>query len=282
MRELPTSPHDNLSPLDRRRFKEKRALGELNSYVPWVKVDELPSNRDRGSKRYFINGRTTGRLHHLFSNGEAALFHLFNYMKHVVDIREQFPLLPQSATVDLAERLNIDHPHEGAHPMVLTVDFLLTIEVQGKRSLRAVSFKQAADLSVNKVHTLRRQELERRFFADHGLEGQAVPWSLTTEKELPVVLLQNLSRLDPDSTKITALTADLRRYIEDRLAQKWTPYLPQVDLARQTDLELSLPPGTAMAMLQTLILSGDWQVDLQTQDYHVNRPLPHLKLRTTR
>ena len=166
--------------------------------------------------------------------------------------------------------------------MVLTLDFLLTIELHGERSLRAVSFKQATDLGINKIQTLRRQELERRFFADHGLEGQAVPWALITERELPLILLQNLSRLDPDSSKLTVLTTEMRREIEDQLARQWNPHLTQVDLTGRIDLELKLAPGTALAVLQTLILCGDWLVDLQTQEYHVNRPLPHREFRANR
>lgn len=61
---------------------------------------------------------------------ERNYYYLTEYSDFVVDIREQFPLLPLEETIVIAYELGIKHPidpkkHE---PIVVTTDFLLTVD----------------------------------------------------------------------------------------------------------------------------------------------------------
>lgn len=61
---------------------------------------------------------------------ERNHFYLTEYSDFVVDIREQFPLLPLEETIVIADELGIKHPTDpkANEPIVMTTDFLLTMD----------------------------------------------------------------------------------------------------------------------------------------------------------
>ncbi len=94
-------------------------------YRPWIEVMHLPS---RGLVCR-VRGLTTGRVHHLLSQMETMYWYALDWAPSVVDIREQFPLLPIEDTLRIAERLGYRHPRhpQTRRPIVMTTDFLVTI-----------------------------------------------------------------------------------------------------------------------------------------------------------
>lgn len=80
------------------------------------------------------------------SDNESCFFLMADYASDMVDIREQFPLFPESATQRVASSLGVRHPNypRSRTPIVMTTDFLLTkIDKSGKRYLIAFSIKSA-------------------------------------------------------------------------------------------------------------------------------------------
>ncbi len=61
---------------------------------------------------------------------ERNYFYLTEFSDVILDIREQFPLLPQEETIVIAEELGIKHPADPktGDPIVMTTDFLLTVD----------------------------------------------------------------------------------------------------------------------------------------------------------
>lgn len=57
-----------------------------------------------------IKGWKTGRVHHLLSKLETEYFYVLEWSNIVSDIREQYPLLPITETLEIAEQLGILHP----------------------------------------------------------------------------------------------------------------------------------------------------------------------------
>src|SRR5712692_6447858 len=82
-----------------RRIKEGRGQGRGKDYKPWLTVQDVPSI----GLATRILGWKTGRVHHLFSKLELADFLTEDWAKQVVDIREQYPLLPLSETLSIAQ-----------------------------------------------------------------------------------------------------------------------------------------------------------------------------------
>ena len=76
-------------------------------------------------------------MHHLLSDLERDYFYMLEFSDCVLDIREQFPLLSQETTLEIADELRIKHPidTETKFPIVLTTDFLLIIRRDGETVL---------------------------------------------------------------------------------------------------------------------------------------------------
>src|SRR5258708_39864872 len=86
--------------------KAGRGQGEYEKYQCWIRVQEISS---RGSsKRY--PGKKIKRNYHALSLLESRLILYLEFDPRVLDIREQFPLLPIEDTLYVAEWLGIKHP----------------------------------------------------------------------------------------------------------------------------------------------------------------------------
>lgn len=75
-------------------IKEGRGQGHGSDYKPWINIQDVPS-LGRVSR---IKGIKTNRQHEFLSDLERNFFYLLEYSNNVVDIREQFPLLPLEET----------------------------------------------------------------------------------------------------------------------------------------------------------------------------------------
>lgn len=185
MRRSPVTPDDI------KRWKSQGlGQGEGAAYRPWIDVRTF-STKGRASR---APGLTTGRSHHLLSDSEDKFFLLADYAADTIDIREQFPLLPEESTQQIARELKIPHPHyhNSVTPLVMTTDFLLTIDNGGgTRSHLAVSVKKAEAIrGPHRKRTLAKLEIERRYWLARG-----VPWQLVTGQDLDETIVANLDWL---------------------------------------------------------------------------------------
>ncbi len=123
----------------KRRLKEGRGNGRGMDYKPWLRVQDVPS-QGLASR---VPGITTGREHHLLSNLEYDCFLVLDWEESIVDIREQYPLLPLEETLALAEEIGIRHPtYPGSDdPVVCTTDFLITIRRRNRVVDEAIAVK---------------------------------------------------------------------------------------------------------------------------------------------
>lgn len=169
----------------KRLQKEKRGQGHGIDYKPFLTVRDVPSN-GRVHRRPAI---THNRIVHLLSDLELAVFLCFDWSQSVTDIREQFPLNPES-TIDIARRYGIKHPAYKGVLQVMSSDFLLDLKINGQFFNQAVSVKYAQDLEDER--TLEKQEIERLFW-----EGEGVDWFLFTEQDVPVTSVKNIRWLVP-------------------------------------------------------------------------------------
>src|SRR5437868_15246520 len=101
-----------------RRIKEGRGQGKGAHYKPWLTIQDVPSL----GLATRILGWKTGRVHHLLSKLELTDFYTQDWAKRVIDIREQYPLLPLSETLAIAQACGIRYPTVPGtkQPVVLT------------------------------------------------------------------------------------------------------------------------------------------------------------------
>jgi len=78
-----------------KRIKAGFGQGQGPEYKPWLTVQSF-SSRGYATR---VRGRKTGREHHVMSNLELDFFHVLEWSLRVLDIREQYALLPVDETL---------------------------------------------------------------------------------------------------------------------------------------------------------------------------------------
>ncbi|SKA58720.1 TnsA endonuclease N terminal [Enterovibrio nigricans DSM 22720] len=166
-----------------RALKGKYGIGEGSSYKPWLRIQDVKSK----GKRSLIYGRKTQRDHHMMSSIESEHFYLAEFSNSVLDIREQFPLLPLNFTQKIAKVLGIEHPKhpETKEPIIMTTDQLLTIDSPQGKIYHAVSVKPEEDSGNRRV--LEKVDIERVCW-----ELLGVKFSYFTGNEITRVQSDNL------------------------------------------------------------------------------------------
>ena len=106
--------------------------GEGVNYHPFFKVLDVPSC----GRSHIFPGLKTSRNHVYFTDLEYAAHIWAEYSRGVVDIREQYALLPREETQEIAKELKIKHsiyPYTNI-PIVMTSDLVLTRKQRNSQS----------------------------------------------------------------------------------------------------------------------------------------------------
>jgi len=167
-----------------RALQGKYGLGEGVGYKPWLRVQDVKSHGGRSQ----IYGRKTARTHHFFSSIEREFFYIAEFSDSVVDIREQFPLLPLNVSQKIARTINVEHPvhPKTKEPIIITTDFLLTLKTDRGIKYLAVSVKPESEMSDKR--TLEKIDIERVWW-----ELLNVDFLLFTGNEFTRIQSRNIS-----------------------------------------------------------------------------------------
>lgn len=249
----------------KRRLKEGRGQGRGADYQPWLHIQDAPSQ----GLATRVKGWKTGRCHHFLSKLECQYFYALEWSPIVFDIREQYPL-ELTETLAIAERLSVAHPTDPRtrQPIVMTTDFVTTINQKGKLIDQARSIKYSQELSSDR--TLEKLEIERLYWTERDLD-----WGIVTEHEVEPVLAANVSWVHAyrDTAALTPVTDAIIRRVEVVLA----PHLnerrsPLRELTDACDDQLGLSPGMSLMVVRHLIANRQWQVDMR-QPINTAKPL---------
>lgn len=240
-----------------RRIKEGRGKGHFSDYKPWITIHDFAS---QGVVTRIL-GWKSNRLHHLLSEQfELAHFMQMEWSDKVIDIREQYPLLPLEKTLMIADQLGIKHPIDPKtkHPIVMTTDMLLTI-----RSGEAIQFVAHSIKPINKLNNrvLEKFEIEKSYFKDLGID-----WELITEKQINYELVRNVEWLH------SAKTLDNTSFLSKEVVNQLEPILyecikqqdkPIAKITLDIDKKENMPQGTCMNIVRHLIANRLWEVDME-------------------
>jgi hypothetical protein len=227
--------------------------GHGKDYKPFLTVRDVPSlgkaSRPKGWK--------TGRVHQLLSTIELHYFYLLEWAPQVVDVREQYPLLPREETIEIAERLGIKHPTVPVtgELAVMTTDFLIDEDIGGKIYTKARAIKPAADLTSKR--TIEKLEIERTYWTEHGID-----WGIVTDDDIPISLARNVEWVHdclPAELPLTVL-----EQVESALLGQFQqfPNMPFSHAALEIDRSLGQKPGTALWAVRHFIATKRWRVDM--------------------
>ncbi|MBK3442652.1 Tn7 transposase TnsA N-terminal domain-containing protein [Pseudomonas lactis] len=258
-----------------RHIEKGFGQGSHELYLPWLRVQDVPSH---GRSRK-VHGVKVDRLHHLLSDLEYGYLLVAEFSSEVVDIREQFPILPQSAVQSIAHALNIRYPvYPGTKvPFVMTTDFLLTIkQPDGSTRLAARTLKYTESLKADKglERTLEKFEIERAYWS-----GQGVDWNIVTEKDLPATLIQNLDWLRKSATLQRHLQQRplIESFIEEITRVREYPW-PLDRVLRHIAGALFIPYTDTKAMFMHLVWHKNILLELAAERLSMKSSLPQIEV----
>jgi len=248
-------------------LKEGRGQGEGAQYKPWLTIQDVPSH----GRCHRIRDLHNGRVHHFLSDLELHIYLTYVWSSPpIVDIMEQYPLLPLEETVSIAKQLGIPHPKDPNtnHPIVITSDFLLKI----KHNLHHEYCVRTAKLfsKLDDPRTKDKLNIERFFW-----EARTKDWGITTEQKLCMPLVENMKWTYPyyhatslyplNQTKIKKVAAVLTmKILEIDAPLRW--------ITTACDEELNLNRGRSLAVVRHLIARRIWHVDM-TERIHTGARL---------
>lgn len=240
--------------------REGRGKGEGSDYQPWIKVQDFPS---KGTSNR-VWGLKTHRDHHLLSNVELKIFTWLEYAPNVLDIREQYPL-DRDVTRELAAANQIRHPHYPGTtvPAVMTIDFLVTLFLNGQPALMGVNGK--SDTEAENEESIAKLELQRLYFS-----YMDVPHHIVFDSRIPDRKIKNIQTFrdawlkpgeeEPDpgfyDRHQTRMLGELRRPRSEALAEFCNKY----------DVRHGLEPGTGLRVAKMLMYTRALKPDLNIPD----------------
>jgi hypothetical protein len=241
-----------------RYIDEKRGVGEGNQYTPWYYVRDVASV---GASYRVKSAWTHNRIVHLFSLLELQWFLLFDWTEWVIDIREQFPLLPPERTLELAEMHDIAHPRDckTKFPVVMTSDFRVTIERNGVMSEQIRTVKYARELRKRRVKE--KFQVEKSFWEQHGISD----WAVVTEYDLPRTVVRNIEILRGyvDISDRISLSSTQLHDAAQFLTVKITDGHCLNDAVTECDKWMTLKTGTSVTLAYHLIATRLWKIDIR-------------------
>lgn len=240
-------------------LKEGRGKGDGPGYQPWYRIQDVSS---RGTCHRIKSVWTTGRETHLLSNLERDWFFVFDWASHVVDIREQFPLLPLAETQAIAVECGISHPFERRsgekQAIVLTSDFRITL-VEGDRTVDQIrTVKYAKSLSNKRV--MEKFEIERRYW-----ERRGIAWGIVTERELPKQLVRNIELLRGKcylSERLNLRAEQLYLIAQSLTKAVITEHLSLKEAGTTCERQFGLDKGAGLTIAYYLLANRYWNVDM--------------------
>ncbi|MEH7885631.1 TnsA endonuclease N-terminal domain-containing protein [Bacillus sp. JJ1609] len=240
-------------------IREGRGQGEGKEYRPWLTIHDVPSNGVVSREKSW----TVGRIHHLLSRLELHYFYVLDWADSVVDIREQYPLLPLERTIEIAEELGVSHPRdpETKEYTPITTDFFLKLKKDIDESFCARTVKPSSKLT---RRTVEKFAIEKKFYDEQGID-----WKVVTDKDLPKGLVHNIEWIhnavyldfapnDLDITFIDALAESL--FTELIITDK-----PLARITNEFDKKVGMSIGCGMFIVQHMLATKQWKTDMFTK-----------------
>ncbi len=234
------------------RFEQGRGSGSGRAYKPFIHVRDIPSK----GRSHRIPSVTVGRVHQLLSDLELHVLLQLDWHEHVVDIREQFPI-PLEASQTIANEMAIAHHSYQGTDEIVTTDFLVDLDYDGKIVRRAISVKYADAL--DDPRALEKLELERRYWL-----SKDIPFYLVTEVEIPELLKKNVHWFHPYINHFDLSSAEQHEYFNLFLtAINKHPSQKLTEITTKLDDEYNVQAGDHLAMMRHLLAQRAFLFDLE-------------------
>lgn len=245
-----------------RKLKNGLGQGIGSDYKSWVRIQDVPS-LGRSTR---LKGIKVPRQHEFLSDLERDYFYLLEYSDSVIDIREQFPLLPVAETIVIADELGIKHPTnpKTGEPAEMTTDFLVTINNTGLPQHLARTLKYKDELMDERV--LEKFEIERI-----NWERNEVDWGIVTELEIPKTMAHNIAFVREyfDIFNVEGFKECTQLDIEDMSIYFLRSLLDQQksvkQIAKHIERDFCLLKGCGLSLFKHLVISKVIEIDMNNK-----------------
>jgi hypothetical protein len=241
-----------------RRLKEGKGQGEGKNYEPYLTIHDVASQ----GRSHRIKGWKTGRVHHLFSDGELYCFYFFEWLLRIIDILEQFPL-DFELTQEIAEHYQLRHPVDPItrKPKVMTQDFRLKLTASYGYEYEMISFKYRSHLDGEDYERLLHEHEIQRLYCK--LKGWK--WAILTDEQLPMTLIKNVQEIH--GTRLSIARFGLSLDILDRIDMWLQPKVAQRNvplavLASECDQALNFTKPLSLRAVKYFIATRRWLIDM--------------------
>ncbi|MBD2088830.1 TnsA endonuclease N-terminal domain-containing protein [Microcoleus sp. FACHB-1515] len=143
----------------RKWIAEGRGQGRGADYKPWLTGQDV--SVDSFSVRIKIL-EPSGRRYEALSLLEADYFKILSWLPNVVELREQYPLLPLETTQEIARKLGVEHPSFEGEPIVMTTDALISL--QGSIGIFDVARAVKPSKKLGDPRVIEKLEIERHYW----------------------------------------------------------------------------------------------------------------------
>lgn len=258
--------------LQENRIKSGRGQGVGKDYEPFIQAHDNKVASEGWLTRHL--GWKTKRIHHTLSSYERKYLYYLEWVDEVIDIREQFPLLPLTRTVEIAQQLGIKHAHVEGEPVVMTTDFVITLKTPNGLIDIVRTIKPASKLT---KRTLELFEIERRFFVEQGID-----WGIILGNKLPQDLISNIEWIYDARYLDTrpGVDEELVYLISNSLFQRIVMDYCETSISKvclRCDGEFGIESGTSMFVLKHMLAIKKWSTDMRVK-IKESRPLQIVNL----
>lgn len=241
-------------------IKEGRGQGCGSEYKPWINIQDVPS-LGRSTR---LKGIKTKRQHEFLSDMETNYFYILEYAENVVDIREQFPLLPLEETVLIAEKIGLEHPRnpKTGEYIVMTTDFLISLKDKNKFYEIARTIKSKDELMNKRV--IEKFEIERLYWQKRNID-----WGIVTDKEIDKTMSHNIKFIHSynDIRELDCFDRINKIEIQDLVCEFIRRILDNNSSIRSIcnkfDNDMSLKKGTGLSIFKYLIINRIIDIDIR-------------------
>lgn len=253
-----------------RWLKEGRGQGIGVDYKPWLSVQDVPS----AGRSHREIGIKVPRQYTFFSDLENRYFHMLEYSASVIDIREQYPLLPIEETIFIADDLGIKHPTDPStgKNIVMITTFLITIAGNGQTQLLARTMKSSSEL--DSARRIEKLEIERRYW-----EKQGVDWGIVTEYEVNRTFADNMKAIrNYYDLKICGLfegisARQIQGYLSKLLGELCGESVIVRNICYKFDEKNGLEAGSSLALYKHLVVTRQLDVDIMNKPLELAKPV---------
>ncbi|BFH10953.1 TnsA endonuclease N-terminal domain-containing protein [Paenibacillus melissococcoides] len=242
------------------RLKDGRGQGRGQEYKPFIQANDNKVASEGWLTRTL--GWKSNRIHHTLSKHEYEYLLIQEWADSIVDIREQYPLLPIDLTLQIAEKLNIRHPQHNGENVVMSSDFMLTyVNTQGDYSDVPRTIKPISKLT---KRTLELFEIERRYYQEMGQEWH---WKVVFDIHKPINLIKNIDWLY-DAKRIDnrpGIDSEVVGVVRDPLLSLLTGYGSKHSISKTCllcDIQLGLEKGSSLFIVQHMLANKIWITDM--------------------